>query len=336
MKRVKFVGYRDRSFYRQKSIAPCANEMLALDLSQQDIALARTEAEAVCGTKGELVGHWLLVSSSRRDLCEILAYTKRVGRLGFVGRLPSTPTIKKLIKGPFAFSFEGVDSDAKKSLLAMVPHLGHHVDLEKPTTRLLFVGAQGKLICVVDAIDNKQTFEKRKSHLMPAPHPSGMHPRLARAMVNLTGISKGVLLDPFCGSGGILIEAGLRGLKPTGVDISTAMLERAKKNLDHFGVHAKLVHQDALKIGKKYAYIATDLPYGKGAHAPKGIIEDFLVHLPTILGKRAVIGLPVWDGKDPLPEVKRILTQRKLRVVDEFTYYLHQSLSKKIVIVERR
>ncbi len=310
--------------------------MLALELSQQDITLAQAEAEAVCDTKGKLVGNWLLIESPRRDLLRVLAYTKRAGKLGFVGDLASTATIKKLIKGPFAFSFSHIDEEMKRRLLAMVSSLGHPVDLESPTTRLLYVGIDGGVLCVVNAQENIQTFEKRKSHLMPAPHPSGMHPRLARAMVNLTGISKGKLFDPFCGSGGILIEAGLRGLKPVGVDISTAMLERARKNLDRFAMKAELAHNDALKLKKKYPYIATDLPYGKGAHAPEGIIEDFLLHLPRILGKRAVLGLPMWDGKDPLPLAKRLLTKGKLKVTAEFTYYLHKSLSKKIVVIEAR
>ncbi len=57
-------------------------------------------------------------------------------------------------------------------------------------------------------------------------------PRLARAMINLTGVKKGdVVLDPFCGFGTILQEALLLGLKPIGVDIDKRCVSATKKNL---------------------------------------------------------------------------------------------------------
>lgn len=57
-------------------------------------------------------------------------------------------------------------------------------------------------------------------------------PRLARAMINLTGVKKGdVVLDPFCGFGTILQEALLLGLKPIGVDIDDKCVSATQKNL---------------------------------------------------------------------------------------------------------
>jgi tRNA G10 N-methylase Trm11 len=56
--------------------------------------------------------------------------------------------------------------------------------------------------------------------------------RLARLLVNISGVSKGqVLLDPFCGSGTILGEALLRGADCIGVDRNHGSVERTKENL---------------------------------------------------------------------------------------------------------
>jgi tRNA G10 N-methylase Trm11 len=56
--------------------------------------------------------------------------------------------------------------------------------------------------------------------------------RLARLLVNISGISKGqVLLDPFCGSGTVLGEALLKGADCMGVDRNHGSVERAKENL---------------------------------------------------------------------------------------------------------
>ncbi len=59
--------------------------------------------------------------------------------------------------------------------------------------------------------------------------------RLARLLVNVSGVSKGqVLLDPFCGSGTILGEALLKGADCVGVDRNHGSVERTKENLAWF------------------------------------------------------------------------------------------------------
>jgi tRNA G10 N-methylase Trm11 len=56
--------------------------------------------------------------------------------------------------------------------------------------------------------------------------------RLARLLVNISGVSKGqLLLDPFCGSGTILVEALLRGADCIGIDRNHGTVERAKENI---------------------------------------------------------------------------------------------------------
>ena len=182
----------------------------------------------------------------------------------------------------------------------------------------------------IDGKELKQGFGLRKPHLRPGFHPSSLNPKLARAFVNLTGIKNGTIADCFVGTGGILIEAGLIGLNVIGYDIDGQMLERSESNFKHFKIkNYKLFLQDATKIKRKINYIVADLPYG---HATKKIDKNlylsFLKNLKKILGKRAVIGFPDYIN------YKSLLKKARFKITKEFNYYIHKSLTKKIVLIE--
>lgn len=57
-------------------------------------------------------------------------------------------------------------------------------------------------------------------------------PKVSRMMVNLAHVpAGGVVLDPFCGSGTVLMEAGLLGYRILGSDVSADAIDRTRKNL---------------------------------------------------------------------------------------------------------
>lgn len=74
---------------------------------------------------------------------------------------------------------------------------------------------------------------KQRGTLKPAPHPDiAMSPRLARTLVNLADLRPGqTVLDPFCGSGTILIEAYAKSLRCLGLDSRSARVQQARENL---------------------------------------------------------------------------------------------------------
>jgi SAM-dependent methyltransferase len=71
----------------------------------------------------------------------------------------------------------------------------------------------------------------------PAPHSDiSLSPRLAQVLLNLAGIREGqTVLDPFCGSGTILAEAYIRGLRCLGLDSSARRVQDARENLQWSG-----------------------------------------------------------------------------------------------------
>ena len=109
------------------------------------------------------------------------------------------------------------------------------VDLERPqdVISVLFCDKAyvGKVLAEVDP-----SFELRRPSKRPFFSPISLHPKLARAMVNLARAQRGkYLLDPFCGTGGILLEAAVLGAKPIGGDLFRKMSWGTKKNLEAYG-----------------------------------------------------------------------------------------------------
>ncbi|MBU1071007.1 methyltransferase domain-containing protein [Patescibacteria group bacterium] len=144
-------------------------------------------------------------------------------------------------------------------------------------------------------------------------------PKIARIMINLA-LGKNytpdqVLLDPFCGSGNILMEASVLGLSLLGTDIDTKQLEGTRKNLNWLGIkNFKLHNFDATQISKnidtQVNYIVTEPFMGKPNLRPdrikfvtKGLHKLYLGSLKNWLkvldsGGTVCMVFPIYsDGK---------------------------------------
>ena len=232
------------------------------------------------------------------------------------------------------------------------------VDLKNPKTKIELFIIGDNAYCGLLIFENNQDFKSRKSHLRPFSHPSSLHPKLARALVNLIGIKEDeIMLDPFCGTGGFLIEAGLMGIKVVGYDISKNMVRGCKENLKHFRIkNSEIINKNALKINKKFDYVVTDLPYGLNSnvypqynknslkyksnkinlkinkiYAIKNLEQFYLKFLKTLrktLKKKAVVIFPSYVN------YRRLLKISKFKIEKEFSIYVHRSLTRKIVKIE--
>ncbi len=147
-----------------------------------------------------------------------------------------------------------------------------NVDLENPKNVVrVYVGNE---IHIGVEMFQIQGFEDRRSKNLPVSYPVTMHPRFARAMVNLARIKSGsTVLDPFCGTGVILIEAALAGMRVFGSDIDERMLHASEINLRKFGVEAQLQKLDVGEVEGRYDAIVTDPPYGRSASTSGESIE---------------------------------------------------------------
>lgn len=228
------------------------------------------------------------------------------------------------------------------------------VDLKNPKTKIELFFNKDKVYCGLLIYENKENFESRKAHLRPFPHPSSLHPKLARALVNIAGIKENeILLDPFCGTGGFLIEAGLMGMQAVGCDISRSMANGCKENLEYFKVkNYKIFNANALKVPRRFDCVVTDLPYGLNSNVylqysknslkqksnkinlklnekfsiPK--IENFyfkfLKMLRKKLKRKAVIIFPSFV------DCESIIKRAGFGIEKVMSVYVHRSLTRKI------
>jgi tRNA (guanine10-N2)-dimethyltransferase len=178
-------------------------------------------------------------------------------------------------------------------------------------------------------------FQQRRGHLRPFLSPITLHPKIARALVNLSQVKKQqTLLDPFCGTGGILLEAGLLGAQIVGSDIEQKMIDGSQKNLEFY--HLKKYRLYCADIGDISRYvpsvdaIATDFPYAR-ATTTKGeqLIQLYSRAFETIAqilkkNKYAVVGLS--------NEAIRAIGEQYLSVVATYPVISHRSLTRYFVV----
>ncbi|MFC1752906.1 DNA methyltransferase [Thermoproteota archaeon] len=206
------------------------------------------------------------------------------------------------------------------------------VELDYPMTRIEIIITDKNAYCGQYFWEVNGDFAKRKSHLRPHNQPTSLNPKIARACVNVSGIKTGeVLMDPFCGAGGIMLEAGLMRFKTIGYDIDEAVLRKCMTNLDYYKVKRfKLHHMDAVKISERADFIVTDLPYGQGSHLSGDRDElylNFLKNLKSIVKNKAVVIFP--DKVDH----KKLIASSDFKIEKEFSVYVHSSLTRNIVLL---
>ncbi len=167
-----------------------------------------------------------------------------------------------------------LEADVEK----IINHLAHEIELEvsldKPDIEA-FVYLTPALHFGIKVHENdRRGFRERAVRYRPFFSPISLHPVFARVLVNLSRVKiGGSLLDPFCGTGGILLEASKIGLKSIGADLNRKMLKGAGINLKHFKQDAMLIDSDIGDIKdslKKHGIdhvdgIATDMPYARAS-----------------------------------------------------------------------
>ena len=117
-------------------------------------------------------------------------------------------------------------ADAADDLPATDPSAANDASADEPTS----VCALGWLVA-----ESVRDFAGRKPTEKPFFQPGSMDPQLARAVANVAGARPGAtVLDPMCGTGGVLVEAGLVGADVVGTDAQSKMVRGACENLAHY------------------------------------------------------------------------------------------------------
>ncbi len=202
------------------------------------------------------------------------------------------------------------------------------VDLKNPATLIHFFFIGRKIYATKLLWKNENAFLHRKPQYRPALYPASLDPQLALAMVNLSGVIRGTIVDPFCGTGGILIEAALSGREAIGYDISRWMLGKCKQNLKYYKLKIPISVKDATIFSRKCKAIVTELPFGKNTKS-QDLVLLYTLFLKNAKNntKKVVVSFP------DFVDYKEIIKKADWKILYDFHWYLHATLSKHIVVL---
>lgn len=216
-----------------------------------------------------------------------------------------------------------------KKMLKVDGHSARYVSSREPVLSSVIVDKEGLLnhgadIIIVErgnelffgrtiAVQPFEEFSRRDYGRPQRDHRSGMlPPKLARMMVNIAAPQRNdVLLDPFCGSGTVLQEALLLGVRSViGSDISKQCIDDTRKNLQWMKLRpATLYCHDVTTINEALKRQSVDCVVGEGYLGPTRperpeAVRDQLISMyqkafaalvPVLRPHaRLVIALPAW------------------------------------------
>jgi tRNA (guanine10-N2)-dimethyltransferase len=288
----------------------------------------------------------LLVAETTADPAAIearVAFSRRVGMLVPDGELDSGH-VALLRSGTYRVRVYGGPEGAEEEqavISSIAERVGGKVSLDDPDREVAAYacerGARAYL-AITTPRAMRQGWARRRPRSRAFFHPSAIFPKLSRAIVNLSGARPGdVFLDPFCGTGSLLIEASIVGAEAVGIDLARKMVRGARRNsLKYEQPWLGTIRADARRMPvSQVAAIATDVPYGRASSARGSESGELLRALvegaPEVLpmGAKLVVMHP------KSIEVRPVADAGELRIERELDIYIHRTLTRTITVLRR-
>ena len=323
---------------------PCVRGVYLLEFAGDDDELAVVEAGAVGAGLEQIAPGVALAGSLEVERVRGLAFTRRASELvarsdGTIPGARAALAAAKLDRsGSVAVRASRVrdtsavsTAEAERVLGTVLVERGFDVDLETPdqVLRVVFTGDTAAIGWQL--AESARDFGERAPTDKPFFQPGSMDPHLARAVANIAGAGPDrTVLDPMCGTGGVLVEAGLVGATVLGMDAQERMVRGARENLQHYlsGRYAVGV-ADATRVPVADDAVDTvvfDAPYGRQSPVAAGDLEDLvagaLLEARRVADRGVVVGDRRWD--QPAREAGwRVETTLHRRVHRSLTRHLH-------------
>ena len=319
--------------------------MFVLELAGQDDAFAAFEV-GNAATDVAVVAPGLAVAETVTDRLEHLAFTHRASEL--VGRTDPTiedgrtalerATIDRTGTAAVrARSLRGTEIDTQeveRELGSVLVDRGFSIDLDDPDheLRALFSGDS----CLLGwlAFESVRGYGSRRPTDRPFFQPGSMDPLLARAVVNIAGAGPGTrVLDPMCGTGGILVEAGLVGAFVLGIDAQSKMVRGTRQNLaavldaERYDVAIGDATAMPIRDGGVDAF-AFDAPYGRQSKVEhrdlEGLVNGALRECKRLAPHGVLVADRSWarSAHDAGWEVEAIFERRVHRSLTRYVHVL--------------
>ncbi|MDS0295900.1 THUMP domain-containing protein [Halogeometricum luteum] len=274
--------------------------MYCLELAGQagDEPLARLEAERAAASAVERAAPGLATArGARLNRVPTLAYTHRVSEL--LGRTDADVESAAALLSAASFEKEGSvavrardvrsssgvsASAAERALGGVLVDRGFAVDLDDPDNVLCALFSEDTCLLGWRAAESVRDFGTRAPTDRPFFQPGSMNPLDARAYVNLAAgpsLPNATVVDPMCGTGGLLVEAGLVGARVVGSDAQWKMARGTQTNLAAYLPDAdwEAVRGDATSLPLRddcADAVAFDAPYGRQSKVARHELADLV------------------------------------------------------------
>jgi putative methyltransferase (TIGR01177 family) len=221
---------------------------------------------------------------------------------------------------------------------------GGRISLDHPSRRFWVEPLPNQDLRLFEEIGvvDRVSLTARRTPRLPFQRPVTLAPKLARTVVNLAEVGSGDrVVDPFVGTGSLLLEAALLGARTVGVDASAVMVRGALENFAHLGQTPEMIRQaDAEEAASEFPRdafdaLVTDPPYGRASgtrgeeplHLWKRTLIAWAPHIRS--GGRLSIVVP--EGAEvAIPETQLVasIPQRVHRsLTREFRVYVRTAAS---------
>ncbi len=179
---------------------------------------------------------------------------------------------------------------------------------------------------------DKKSFSRRRPSSRPVFSPFSLDPKLARMLINLSGAPRGsIVYDPFCGVGGIPIEAESIGLSSICVELVCRWARGARVNIDGYSPSSwhDVICGDSFDkfIRMGGLYLATDPPYGRITKTSKESIEVYerLVNDIAIFARGSAFFTHV--------DIDHIIEDSGVRMLFKFKIPVHSNLTRYLYVL---
>jgi len=198
----------------------------------------------------------------------------------------------------------GVDTQAvERALGDVLVDRGFDVDLEAPDHTLVALFSDTAAVGWLEA-EPERGYGDRQPTEKPFFQPGSMAPADARALANIAGAGPDArLLDPMCGTGGILVEAGLVGSDVVGVDAQPKMVAGARENLAQYLDDGYAVCRgDATRLplaDESIDGVVVDAPYGRQSKIEHDSLSELvaaaLTEAARVAPRAVLVGDRPWN-----------------------------------------
>jgi tRNA (guanine10-N2)-dimethyltransferase len=198
----------------------------------------------------------------------------------------------------------GVDTQlAERRLGSALVDRGFDVDLDDPDHTLVALFSAGTAAVGWLEDESRRDFSARRATERPFFQPGSMAPVDARALSNIAGAGPDSrILDPMCGTGGILIEAGLAGASVVGVDAQAKMAAGARRNLTAYLGRGAVLRGDATRLpleDDSFDGAVFDAPYGRQSkiegESLTSLVGDALREVRRVGDAAVLVGDRPWE-----------------------------------------